>query len=53
MTFPWEDGVMGKTLGEMSPDERRAVIKRAAILLQRELEDNAEAIASALDAFED
>ena len=40
---------MGKTLGEMSPAERAAVIKRAADRLQAELQASAPAIGRILD----
>jgi hypothetical protein len=40
---------MGRTLGEMTPEERRAVTRRAAAALQDELQRAAPAIARALD----
>ena len=41
---------MGKTLGEMTPEERRAAIRRALDALQKELRDNAKAIGEILDS---
>jgi hypothetical protein len=39
---------MGKTLGEMTPAERAAAIKRAAEKFQAELDRDAEAISTIL-----
>jgi hypothetical protein len=41
---------MGKTLGEMSPDERRAAIQRAAATFQAELQANADRIGAIMDS---
>lgn len=42
---------MGKTLGQMTPAERRAAIQRAADAMQRELTAAAPAIGAALDGW--
>ncbi len=47
-----EPATSGKTLGEMTPAERAAVIKRAADRLQAELQANAEAIGTIMDEAE-
>jgi hypothetical protein len=46
------DSAEGMALGAMSPEQRAAVIKRAARTFQAELQASAPAIAAALDEFE-
>jgi hypothetical protein len=45
-------GMTGKTLGEMTPEERRTVTERAMARLQAELTANADRISAIMDEAE-